>query len=164
MALEDYRATMERCCRCSYCKWVPFPHVKSWRFAKGCPSVEYNKFHSYSASGRLSVGLALLDDRFTYADSDALPDIVYKCLMDGSCDVSCKVARYNMEPLEAMRELRVKLVEDGQLLPEHMVVVDNLRREDNMMMKPKAERGKWAEGLGLKDATKEKADVLFHAG
>ena len=44
MALEDYRADMERCSRCSYCKWIPFDQVKSWRFAKGCPSIDYNKF------------------------------------------------------------------------------------------------------------------------
>ena len=84
--------------------------------------------------------------------------------MYGLCDVACKVCRYNMEPLEAMRELRFKLVEDGQLLPQHMPVIDNLRKEDNMMMKPKAERGKWAEGLDVKDLTKEKAEVVFHAG
>ena len=69
-----------------------------------------------------------------------------------------------MEPLEAIRELRVKLVEDGQLLPQHMPLIDNLRKEDNMMMKPKAERGKWAEGLDVKDLTKETAEVVFHAG
>jgi Fe-S oxidoreductase len=32
------------------------------------------------------------------------------------------------------------------------------------MSKPKAERGRWAEGLGVKDITKEKAEVVYHAG
>jgi Fe-S oxidoreductase len=162
MALEEYRADMERCSRCSYCKWIPFAHTKSWRFSKGCPSIEYAKFQAYSASGRLSSALSLLEGRSDYTDK--LLDIVYKCQMDGSCDVACKVGRYNMEPLEAMRELRFKLVEDGQLLPQHMPIIDSLRKEDNMMMKPKAERGKWAEGLDLKDITKESAEVVFHAG
>ncbi len=63
-----------------------------------------------------------------------------------------------------IRELRAKLVEDGQLLPQHKPVIDSLRKEDNMMLKPKAERGKWAEGLNVKNVTKEKAAVLFHAG
>jgi Fe-S oxidoreductase len=162
MALEDYQADMLRCSRCSYCKWIPLAQIKSWRFAKGCPSVEYNNFHTYSAAGRLHVGLSLLEGRSGY--TDGLLDIVYKCLMDGSCDVACKVGRYNMEPLESMRELRFKLVEDGQLLPQHMPLIDNLRKEDNMVMKPRAERGKWAEGLDVKDLTKEKAEVVFHTG
>jgi Fe-S oxidoreductase len=69
-----------------------------------------------------------------------------------------------MEPLENIRDLRFKLVEDGQLLPQHMVYIDHLRKEDNMMMKPKAERGKWAEGLDAKLVTSERAEVMFHAG
>ena len=96
MVLEDYRGVMERCSRCSYCKWIPFAHVKSWRFATGCPSIEYNKFQAYSAGGRLSVALALLEGKFGYSDSDGLLDIVYKCMLDGLCDVSDKICRYNM--------------------------------------------------------------------
>jgi Fe-S oxidoreductase len=153
---------MERCSRCSYCKWIPFAQVKSWRFAKGCPSVEYNKFQSYSAGGRLAATLSLLEGRSSY--SDGFLKIAYSCLMDGLCDVACKVCRYNMEPLEAMRELRFRLVEDGQLLPQLMPFIDNLRKEDNMMLELKSERGKWAEGLDVKDITTEKADVVFHTG
>ena len=74
MALEDYRADMARCSRCSYCKFIPFAQVKSWRFSKGCPSIEYGKFQAYSAGGRLSVALALLEERFTYDESESLLD------------------------------------------------------------------------------------------
>ena len=162
MALEDYRPVLERCSRCSYCKWIPLAQVKSWRFAKGCPSVEYNKFQSYAAGGRLAATLSVLEGRSQI--TDGFLKIAYSCLMDGSCDVSCKVCRMNMEPLEAMRELRFKLVEDGQLLPQHMLYIDNLRKEDNMVLKPKAERGKWAEGLNVKRTATEKSKVIFHAG
>lgn len=162
MALEDYRADAERCSRCSYCKFIPMAHIKSWRFSSGCPSIEYNRFQSYSACGRLVASLSLLEGRVDY--TDRLLDIVYKCLMDGACDVACKVCRYNMEPLQAMHELRFRLVEDGQLLPQHMAIIDGLRKDDNMLMEPKAERGRWAEGLDVKDLTAESADVVFHAG
>jgi Fe-S oxidoreductase len=63
-----------------------------------------------------------------------------------------------------MRELRFRLVEEGQLLPQHMPVIDNLRKEDNMMMMPKAERGKWSAGLDIKDLSTESAEVIFHGG
>lgn len=162
MSLEDYRSTMERCSRCSYCKWIPFAHVKSWRFAKGCPSVEFNKFQSYSASGRLAASLSLLDGRSDY--SDGLQKIAYSCLMDGSCDVSCKICRNNMEPLETIRELRIRLVENGEVPIEHIAVIENLRKEDNTMMGKKADRGNWADGIKVKNIAKDKAEVVFHAG
>ncbi len=162
MALEDYRAMMKRCSRCSYCKWIPFAHVKSWRFAKGCPSVEYGKFQSFSASGKFAVSLALLEDRISY--TDGLLDIVFQCMLDGCCDLSCKVCRYDLEPVEVMRQLRFKLIDDGQFPFQDIPLIDNLRKEDNTMMMPKAERGKWAEGLDVKDLTQEKGEVVFHAG
>jgi Fe-S oxidoreductase len=65
---------------------------------------------------------------------------------------------------EILHAIRVRCVEDGQALPEHVALVDNMRKEDNPLGEPKAKRGDWAQGLGLKDATKEKVDVLFHAG
>ncbi|MBW1790948.1 MAG: (Fe-S)-binding protein [Deltaproteobacteria bacterium] len=163
MALEDYRAIATRCSRCSYCKWIPFAHVKSWRFAKGCPSIEYNKFQSYSASGRVCASLSLLEERSSYFD-EGLVDIVFKCMLDGCCDVACKINRYDFEPVEVMRQLRFKMIDNGCFPPQDIPLIDHLRKEDNMMMKPKADRGKWAEGLDVKDLTQEKAEVAFHVG
>jgi len=162
MALEDYRADVLRCSRCSYCKWIPFDHVKSWRFAKGCPSIDYNKFQPYSAAGRLVTGLSLMDGRCDV--TDRVIDVAFKCQLCGSCDVACKVCRYDMEPLLALHELRFKLVEEGHTLPQNTPVMEGFRKERNMLMKPKGQRGKWADGLKVKDLSKEKAEVVFHAG
>jgi Fe-S oxidoreductase len=111
----------------------------------------------------MDVSLALIDEKLKYEDSPALLDIFYKCNMCGGCDAMCKRVQ-DMEPLRVIQEMRMRLVGDGQLLPANMPVIDHLRKEDNMMMKPKAERGKWAEGLGVKDLTQESAEVVFHAG
>jgi Fe-S oxidoreductase len=111
---------------------------------------------------RVAVALSLLNEQSTY--TDRVLDIVYKCVTCGSCDVADKICRYNLEPLEMMRELRFKLVSDGQMLPQHMPYIDNLRKENNMMMKPGTERGNWAEGLDVKNITRESAEVVFHAG
>ena len=159
----DLRKNAWNCARCSVCKWVDSWEVKSARFAKICPSSLYYLFDAYSCQGRMDVSLALIDGTLKYEDSPGLLDIYYKCNMCGGCDAMCKRVQ-DMEPLRVIQEMRAKLVEDGQLLPLHMPVMDNLRKEDNMMMKPKAERGKWAEGLKVKDLTKEKAEVVFHAG
>jgi Fe-S oxidoreductase len=159
----DLRKNVWNCARCSVCKWVDSWEVKSARFAKICPSSLYYLFDAYSCQGRMDVSLALIDGNLKYEDSPGLLDIYYKCNMCGGCDAMCKRVQ-DMEPLRVIQEMRAKLVGDGQLLPFHMPVIDNLRKEDNMMMKSKAERGKWAEGLKVKDLTKEKAEVVFHAG
>jgi Fe-S oxidoreductase len=162
MALEDYRDDCTDCSRCSYCKWIPLDHIKSARFARACPSIEYCGFQAYSLGGRLSVALSLLEGRIGY--NDELKNIVWECQLDGACDVSDKICRYNIRGLEVMREMRFKLVEEGQTLPQHKPYIDSLRKEKNMMLKPRGDRGKWAEGLDVKQLTEEKATVVFHAG
>lgn len=162
MALQDLKMNMEYCSRCSLCKWIPMLEIKSWRFAYDCPSISRYNLHAYSGGGRGIAALSLLGGRSSYTDE--LLDIIYKCQMCGNCDVMCHEAMELVEPLDTMRELRIKCVEDGQLIPAHTAVIDGLRKEDNMMLKLKADRGKWAEGLGVKDLTKQKAEVVYHAG
>jgi Fe-S oxidoreductase len=162
MPLEDYRADAMRCSRCAYCKWIPLDKVKSWRFSKGCPSIEFAHFHSYSAGGRLITALSLMDGRSTVTEK--VKDSVFKCNLCGSCDVTCKMCRYDMEPLEAMRELRFTLVSDGHAPEAAAPVIDGLRRELNMVGGSKAARGDWASALRVKDLVWEQAEVVFHAG
>ena len=163
MALEDYRPDMERCSQCSYCKWIPQDKIKSWRFARGCPSIAYSNFNAYSARGRLAVARSLLMGRSDY--TDRVLDVIYKDLSCGLCDVSDKVCRYNLEPLGNVLELKARAVTDGQLLPQHMPFIDNLKKEDTMMLGVvKADRGNWAKGLDVKNLTEEKAEVAYFAG
>ncbi len=162
MTLLNYRADALRCTRCSYCKWIPFDLMKSWRFSKGCPSVDYNHFHSYSAGGRLVTALSLLDNRIEV--TDRVIDSVFKCQLCGSCDVTCKMCRFDMEPLSALRELRFKLVEEGHAVPKHKSVMEGFRTQNNMLNKVKTKRGDWADGLNLRDLSKDKAEIVFHAG
>jgi Fe-S oxidoreductase len=162
MALEDFAAEMDRCSQCSYCKWIPFDQMKSWRFAKNCPSVSYYNFNSYSARGRYAVARSLIKGQSGY--SDTVRDIVYTCMTCGSCDVSCKVCRYNLEPLEMVRELKFRLVEEGQGLDEHKAIIESLNKEGNTMGQPRTGRGEWADGLDVPRLSSEKAEVLFHAG
>ena len=162
MALEDFAAEMDRCSQCSYCKWIPFDQMKSWRFAKNCPSISYYNFNSYSARGRYAVARSLIKGQSEY--SDAVRDVVFTCLACGSCDVSCKVCRYNLEPLEMVRELKFRLVEDGQGLAAHRAIIESLNKECNTLQQPRAGRGAWADSLDVPRIFSEKAEVLFHAG
>lgn len=163
MGLADYREYMERCVRCSLCKWIPTPRISGWRFSAGCPSIKYGKFHAYSGGGKAITALGLVEGKVDYTDE--MMKTVHACSMCGACDIACRLIMADMvEPLEIIRELRVKLVEDGAIDPVHMMIVDSLKREDNVLGKPKADRANWAEGLGVKDIMEDKAEVFLHVG
>jgi Fe-S oxidoreductase len=162
MPLEDFAAEMDRCSQCSYCKWIPFDQMKSWRYAKNCPSVAFHNFNSYSARGRYAVARSLLRGHSGYTDT--VRDIAFTCLTCGSCDVSCKVCRYNLEPLDMVRELKFRLVQDGQGLEAHRAILQSLDQEQNTMRQPSARRGDWADGLDVPRLFSDKAEILFHAG
>lgn len=161
MALEDYVVDMMRCEKDSVCKFVPLMMHDTKEFSEVCPSIMRYNFHSYSGSGRLFAALGFLRGR--YESNDGLQELVYNCQMCGACDITCKAVR-DLEVLETLLEWRIRCVEGGEIPLEIMAVIDGLKQEDNMLGAKKADRGKWAEGLDVKDLTKEKAEVCFHAG
>jgi len=161
MALENYEHDSLRCTRCSYCKWVPWESARHPDFMQGCPSVSKYHFHAYSAGGKFNMALSLMKGRIDY--SDELVDAVYKCQMDGLCDVSCKSVQ-DIEPLQCMQELRIRCVQEGKAPPAHKAVMEGLKQGNNMMRYAGADRSQWAHGLPAKNLAKEKAEVAFHAG
>jgi Fe-S oxidoreductase len=160
MGLDQYKGDMDMCCRCSACKFIPLQKVAGFDYANVCPSISRFNFHSYSAGGRLNIGAAMLRDGFKY--SDRLLDIVYNCQLCGACGVSCNYAM-DMEVLEPIHEFRIKCVEDGKTNPALEATIAGLRQHGSMIP-PTGKRGDWASGLNLKDAAKDKVDVLFHVG
>jgi Fe-S oxidoreductase len=160
MGLEQYKGDMEMCCRCSTCKFVPMQRVMGHQYSNVCPSIARFNFHSYSGGGRLNIGNAMLKNGFNY--TDRLLDIVYNCQMCGACGVSCNYAM-DMEVMEPITEFRIKCVEDGKTHPALDKAIANLRKQGSMVP-VKGKRGDWAAGLNLKDATKEKVDVLLYVG
>jgi Fe-S oxidoreductase len=153
----------ERCSNCLGCKWIPFDKVKSLRFGENCPSISYGNFNAYSARGRFELGLAL---QTKDADlSDKTTEVIHNCSACGACDVACKVTRYNLEPLEHNLELKAYAVEAGKTLPGQTGIIASLAKEMTMIVgKKKADRAAWANGLGLKDLAKDRAEVLFFPG
>ena len=161
MALEDYRNEMETCRRCSACKFIPLEKVEGFEHVNVCPSIARYNFHTYSAGGRMVFGVALLENRVDY--SDKLLEVVYNCQMCGACDISCKYAM-DMEVLEPIYEFRIRCVEEGHTIPALDSVINSLRKQGTMVPGAKARRGDWAEGLDVKDFTKQKTKVIYHAG
>lgn len=160
MGLEQYQGDMDMCCRCSTCKFIPMQQVKGEQYANVCPSIARYNFHAYSAGGRLNIGSVMLKEGFNY--TDRLLDIVYNCQMCGACGVSCNYAM-DMEVLEPIHEFRIKTIEDGHTNPALDKVIAGLKKT-GAMVPVKGKRGDWAKGLNIKDATKEKVEVLLHVG
>ena len=160
MGLEQYKGDMAMCCRCSCCKWIPMQMIQGYEYSKQCPSISRYEYHSYSGGGRLNIGTKMLESGFNY--TERLLDIVYNCQLCGGCGASCNYAM-DMEVLEPITEFRIKAVEDGQTHPALDKVMSLLRKQGSMVPS-QGKRGDWAGGLNLKDATKEKVEVLFHGG
>ncbi|MBN2240757.1 MAG: (Fe-S)-binding protein [Dehalococcoidales bacterium] len=160
MGLEQYQGDMDMCCRCSTCKFIPMQMVKGEQYVNVCPSIAKYNFHAYSAGGRMNIGSSMLKNGFNYTDK--LIDIVYNCQMCGACGVSCNYAM-DMEILEPIHEFRMKTIEDGHTNAALEKVVAAMEKTGSTV--PVAgKRGEWAQGLGVKDATKEKVEVLLHVG
>jgi Fe-S oxidoreductase len=161
MALEDYKRDMDMCIRCSVCKFIPLEMIKGYQHVNVCPSITKYNFHAYSGGGRVNMAVAMLDKRIEYTNK--LLEIVYNCQMCGACDISCKNVM-DMEVLEPLNELRIKCVEDGHTVPVLDGVMGNLRKHGTMMPEEEFGRGQWAEGIEVKNITKDRSGVIYHAG
>jgi Fe-S oxidoreductase len=161
MSLEQYQSDLEKCHRCSCCKFIPFQMVDGYKYVNVCPSISKYNFHSYSGGGRLQTGAAMLKNGFNYTDK--LMHIVENCQLCGACGVSCNYAM-DMEVMQPIIEFKMKCVEDGHTNKTLDKTIALLRKQGTMVPAGKAKRGDWAKGLDLKDATREKVDVLYHVG
>jgi len=161
MSLKDYKQNMELCCRCSYCKFISLEMVKGYKHVNVCPSIARYNFHAYSGGGRINMAVGMLENRFDYTDK--LLEVVYNCQMCGGCDISCKYVM-DMEVLEPINEFRIKCVEEGHTVPALDGVIKSMREKGAMMPAANSKRSQWAEGMGVKDFTKQRSRVIYHAG
>ncbi|MBQ5951586.1 MAG: (Fe-S)-binding protein [Lachnospiraceae bacterium] len=149
--LADFRPMQERCSNCSYCKFIPLDKIRSREFAGGCPSIGYYNFNTYSARGRFQLGVAL--NRGEDVGEKDLEQVVFSCLSCGACDVSCKICRYNLEPLAHNIALKEALIERG-------MVPGRVAEERDRLMAAGARAGLCAADLGLP----VQGEVLFLPG
>jgi len=127
-----------------------------------CPAGERYQLESYFPSGRQFIARGLFEGKLALED-DELRKRIEACTACLSCQQQCGV--YHHEHIfEIVRASRTEAVTQGFLNPAYMGMVDNLKREDNVFGKPKAERDEWARGLKVKNAIQEKVDVLYHTG
>lgn len=156
MGLDNVKEWLYGCTRCGTCKDVL--NI----FVPACPAGERFQLESYFPSGKMFIGRAVSEGALTLADDDTR-ERIYTCTGCLSCEQQC-AAYHHQHIFETVQAIRTEAVTHGFLNPAYMVMVDSLKKDDNVFGKPKAERGEWAKGLGVKDASQEKVDVLYHAG
>ncbi len=159
--LKELEEDMQKCFRCNLCKMIPLPVVKHADYFDGCPAVREYGFHSYSGSGKQIMGLSLLADRIP-ADAK-LARVTFACTTCGSCDVACK---FNMdaERMQVNMAMREHLVDEGQDLKINKTRKENLLKYGHAGGKQGTLAGAWADGLGMKDMSKDSARVLLFGG
>jgi len=159
--LAERKEFLERCTRCSQCKFVPAP--ASLQHASICPSIDYGEFHAHSGGGQLIMGAGLLSGDLAY--SPGLIDAISSCTMCGGCDISCKVTfGETVEPLDSLYALRAKIVDDGQSPPKHKQLIANIRAEGNPGGHPRSRRGRWSEPLRDVLRPADDCELLIHIG
>jgi len=157
--LEKYRWDAHNCIHCSYCMWIDHVYMKSYRYAKICPSSVRYVFDAYSGKGRLDAALGVMNGELDFTPQ--LLDVIYKCTMGGACDTMCKRS-IDLEVIETIQELRAECYRRGKTLPLHDTMVASVRDNDNPWTVPRENKFRWLDGV--KEATKDKAEVLFFAG
>ncbi len=90
----------------------------------------------------------------------------YECTICGQCKIVCPAHLDTIEMWENMREF---LVANGLApLPAHEQIVKSIENYDNPWMQPRTQRSRWSKRIEkevkIKDATKEKCEVLFFVG
>lgn len=156
MSLDNVKEWLYACTRCGTCKEALNTYVPS------CPAGERYHLESYYPSGKIAIARAISNGLLTLDDDD-LRERIYACTGCLSCEQVCGVY-HHQHIFETIQAVRTEAVTQGLLNPGHMVMIDSLRKEDNVFGKPKTERGDWAKGLKIKAGTEEKADILYHAG
>jgi len=162
--LEDYREQAWGDSRCNWCQNQWGWNVKSSRYNEICPEFRYKRFAAYSGMGKFHIIRALLEGDFDYTDSEALVDIAFRCTSCGACEMNC--LRLNeKEPLKAGEALKTRLIEKGLApLPAHKELLTSIKNYDNPWKQPRSQKAQWSKGLGLKNANKQKCELLFFAG
>lgn len=151
-----------RCGKCMLCKWIDHSIMRDSKFAEICPSGSRFKFESYYASGKQEIARGLLDGSLDY--SERLLHILYTCTECGACQAICSNI-CDRNPLKTIVALREKAFRDGVApIKEHEPLFSSMRNYGNPWQQPSYRKNRWAKGLNLLDATRERVDFLYFTG
>ncbi len=93
-----------------------------------------------------------------------LKEVIYTCSTCLMCQEICGVRNDGYGPWDITVAMREEILEKEGPLEAHRPILESLRQHDNPWSQLKNERGKWANGLGLKKLGEGRATTLLFAG
>ena len=93
-----------------------------------------------------------------------LKEVVYSCTTCLMCQELCGVRADGYGPWDITVAMREQITEIEGPIDAHRQLYEGLRRHDNPWSRPKAARGLWADGLGLRKISDGAASTLLFAG
>ncbi|MEM2104139.1 MAG: (Fe-S)-binding protein [Candidatus Bathyarchaeia archaeon] len=139
--LEDYYDMLQRCNKCGLCKNLWPANTYSWKFGYQCPSGEEFLFEHYYATGRMEMAIAVVEEKIDVRASD-FKHALFTCTSCGSCEATAEMT-CTLTPLRIIEELKVKTVEKGGILPEHVKLMENCIANNNIYNEPHEARFVW---------------------
>jgi Fe-S oxidoreductase len=137
----EHAEILHRCFRCGYCK-LPGNYQDL-----NCPSYLKYRFETYSPGGRMWLLRAWLNEEIN--TSERLQEILYSCAACGNCITHCVFPKFKADLLNALIAGRGEMVEQGTVPGLVAEFFKSVNMYGNPYKLPEAERGKWAEGLGV---------------
>jgi heterodisulfide reductase subunit D len=134
---------------------VPGPKEK-------CPPYEFYRFQRHTPKSRW-----LMAQRVFHGLDPITPElkeVIYACTNCLMCQELCGVRNDGYGPWDITVAMREEITEKEGPLDAHRPFYDGLQQHDNPWAQPRAQRGAWAEGLGLKTLGESLGSILLFAG
>ena len=134
---------------------VPGPKSK-------CPPYEFYRFQRFTPKSRW-----LMAQRVFHGIDPVTPElkeVIYTCTNCLMCQELCGVRNDGYGPWDITVAMREEMTEKDGPIDAHRPLFEGLQKYDHPWSQPKAERGLWANGLGLKKFGSGSATTLLFAG
>ena len=134
---------------------VPGPKSK-------CPPYEFYRFQRFTPKSRW-----LMAQRVFHGIDPITPElkeVIYTCTNCLMCQELCGVRNDGYGPWDITVAMREEMTEKDGPIDAHRPLFEGLQKYDHPWSQPKAVRGLWANGLGLKKFGSGNATTLLFAG
>ena len=134
---------------------VPGPKEK-------CPPYEFYRFQRHTPKSRWLMAQRVFHGLDVI--NPELKEVMYACTSCLMCQELCGVRGDGYGPWDITVAMREEITEREGPIPAHQSIHDGLQQHDNPWAQPKAQRGAWAEGLGLTKLGNSNVTTLLFAG